>query len=122
MQDILMFLMIIFGAFYLWSSFQISEEVNSTRLEMIEPPQQRIETRMVQKIKPPKELFTVDQEIEMACEETDCVRTCRTTTPAGETYHDPKCVKECAKERCKKRCKKEPVMTFGERGEFFSNS
>lgn len=70
--------------------------------------------RIVQKLPPPKIRFTVEQEIEMACEEADCVRKCLAEFPDKGAKFDS-CRKQCAKERCRVRCKHEPNPSYVER-------
>lgn len=70
--------------------------------------------RIVQKTRPPKIRFTVEQEIQMACEEADCVRQCVVQFPDKGAKFDA-CRKVCAKERCRLRCKNEPNPSYVER-------
>jgi hypothetical protein len=72
------------------------------------------EEKIIQKIPPKKVRFTVEQEIEMACEEVDCVKKCTSSYQDKKEKFDA-CRKNCAKDRCRLRCKNEPNPSYVER-------
>lgn len=79
-------------------------------------PQALLEERIVQKQSAPKPpLFSVDDEIKMACDEADCVRTCVHLSSSGEKIVDPVCRRNCGKTRCKRRCKRDVPVPYVER-------
>ena len=87
------------------------DAVNAGSLEVTPPP---TDEKIVQKLPPPKVRFTVEQEIEMACDEVDCVKKCGADNPSDIRKYDA-CRKQCGKDRCKLRCKNEPNPSYVER-------
>jgi hypothetical protein len=104
---------LLWTALILWwtSTFNIGlDNVHAGSLEATPAP---TEETIVQKLPPAKVRFSVEQEIEMACDEVDCVKKCATEHQDLRKYDA--CRKLCAKERCRLRCKNEPNPSYVER-------
>jgi len=98
----------------LWWTSTLNLGMDAPTASALEITPAPTEEKLVQKLPPPKIRFTVEQEIEMACLEADCVRKCVASFPDRGAKFDA-CRKVCGKERCKNRCKNEPNLSYVER-------
>jgi hypothetical protein len=100
------------GSILYWAStLGFTEEDFNEALRATPAP---TEEKLIQKLPKPKVRFTVEQEIQMACLEADCVRKCNAQYPDKKEKFDS-CRKQCAKDRCRDRCKGEPNPSYVER-------
>ena len=114
-DQLAMFAAIIWTIGVLYWASSLTDAMNRDGQNLIvEATPQPTEEKIIQKLPPPKVRFTVEQEIEMACAEVDCVKKCQTQYYEKKEKFDV-CKKQCAKDRCKERCKKEPNLSYVER-------
>ena len=97
---------------YWTSTLNIGDDPLKVALEVTPPSP--IDEPIIQKFPPPKVRFTVEQEMDMACAEVDCVKKCSAAYQEKKEKFDA-CRKTCAKDRCKQRCKNEPNPSYVER-------
>lgn len=110
-----MFVVTLLAFAFLWTMVFQTPPLDDGLVVAEQQQQKQQEEKIIQKLAPIRPGFSVDDEIQMACDEVDCVKTCTHLSSSGEKVVDPACRRNCAKTRCKKRCKAEPTTSYVER-------